>query len=84
MTIPGFERPALIRAHLEALEREKRGHTYDERHRTEIEKQIKLFEAELASLIEQGVEDEPEGRTTGRSMLVNNATTGLIHTEWVN
>ncbi len=78
--IAGYEKRWQLEAHIEALERELRGHHYSDRHRNEIEAQLKIFRAALA----EHVEDEPEGRTTGRSTLIRNNTTGRTYTEWVN
>jgi hypothetical protein len=78
----GYETVELVQAAITALERERRGHTRDQRHRDQIEEQIKLFERELKRL---EALDEPVGeRRQGRSTLIKNATTGLTTTEWIN
>jgi hypothetical protein len=81
----GYETPGLVRAALEALERERRGHIRDQRHLAEIERQEELFLAELKRLLEAG-QDEPvdEGRGKGRSTLIRNSTTGRTYQEWIN
>jgi hypothetical protein len=77
----GFETVELVQAAITALERERRGHTRDQRHRDQIAEQIKLFKRELKRL-----EDAPvdEGRRTGQSTLVKNASTGRTYQEWIN
>jgi hypothetical protein len=62
----GYERPWQVRAMLEALARERRGHIRDERHLASIEAQEKVFKAELKRMEEAGVpEDEA---TTNKAM----------------
>ena len=58
--IPGFELPFHVRAQIQALERELRGHIRDERHRASIKAQLAVFEAELQRMVEENVADEPE------------------------
>jgi hypothetical protein len=85
----GFETKELVLAQLKALRREKATAGYSRadvahnpQHRAAIEEQIKLFENELKRLEKAG--DPVEGRRSGRSTLIKNATTGETFTEWIN
>lgn len=57
--IPGYERPMHIRATLAALRRE-RLNPWSESHAIAVDAQIGLFEAELARMEAEGIEDEPD------------------------
>jgi hypothetical protein len=58
--IARFEQPFHVRAQIEALNRELRGHIRNERHRDQIKASLAVFEKELARMVKEGVEDEPE------------------------
>jgi hypothetical protein len=79
----GYETVELVQAAITALERERRGHTSDQRHRDQIEEQLKLFKRELKRLERLEAKDEPKPRQ-GRSTLIRNATTGRDYQEWIN
>ncbi len=66
MAINGFELPFQVRDHIQALERELRGHIRDERHRASIQQSLAVFEAELQRMIEEKVPEEHV--TTNKAM----------------
>jgi hypothetical protein len=64
--IAGYERPFQVRAMLEALARERRGHIRDPRHLASIEAQEAIYQAELDRMVAEGVPDEEV--TTNKAM----------------
>jgi hypothetical protein len=62
----GYERPWQVRAMLDALARERRGHIRDARHLASIEAQESAFRAELERMEKEGVPEDEE--TTNRAM----------------
>ena len=80
--IAGFETRELVQAQLVALEREAAGHTWDERHREEIQRQIEVFKKALKELEATG--DPVEEKRRGWATTVRNSTTGQTFREWVD
>lgn len=78
----GFETKELVVAQLVALEREAKGHTYNERHREEIKAQIKIFTKALKEIeaAPAAVEEKRRGEVT----TVANSTTGQTYQTYVN
>lgn len=82
MTIQGFENRELLLDHIAALEREAAGHTWNERHREEIKKQIKTYKLALKENDAEG--DPVVEKRRGTASSVRNATTGQTYQTWVN
>lgn len=65
----GYERPWQVRAQIEALARERRGHIRDERHLASVAAQEAIFEAELKRMIDEAVQDEEATTNRARGTL---------------